>query len=115
MHTTPAPKQPQISSCQWLNSVTPCPQWLGYPTRLSLPINLDWSADSALPEIGSRVHIHMNGFGPAVVRAYFHAKGYLGLVCTPDQPPAWFIKPSSDVSTSHFFGRELDSTRLGPA
>lgn len=114
MHTAPAPKQPQISPCQWLNSVTSCPQWLGYPTRLSLPINLGWSGDSALPEIGSRVHIYMNGFGPAVVRAYFHADGYLGVICQPDEMPDWYQRQAPGITLGHFFGRELEPRRPQP-
>jgi hypothetical protein len=111
----PVPKQPEISSSQWLNSVTPCPQWVGYPTRLSLPIDLDWSGDTAVPEIGSRVHIYMNGFGPAEVKAYFHADGYLGVICQPDQMPDWYQKQAPGVSLAHFFGRELEPRRPMPA
>lgn len=105
--SAPAPKQPEICASQWLNSATPCPQWQGRPTRLSLPLSLAWSADFAVPEIGSRVQVRMNGFGPAVVKAYFHADGYLGLICQPDVLPDWFQKQSPGVTLGHFFGREL--------
>lgn len=117
MTITPAsaPKQPEISSSQWLNSVTPCPQWVGYPTRLSLPIGLDWSGDTAVPEIGARVHIYMNGFGPAEVKAYFHADGYLGVICQPDEMPDWYHKQAPGVTLGHFFGRELEPHTPPPA
>lgn len=116
MKITPAstPKQPEVSPCQWLNSVTPCPQWVGYPTRLSLPIDLIWSGDTAVPVIGSRVHIYMNGFGPATVRAYFHADGYLGVICQPDEMPDWYKKQSPGVTLGHFFGRELEPRKPTP-
>ncbi|GAA3980036.1 hypothetical protein [Hymenobacter antarcticus] len=111
----PAPKQPEICPSQWLNSVTPCPQWIGYPTRLSLPIDLIWSADFAVPEIGSRVHIYMNGFGPAEVKAYFHADGYLGVICQPDEMPDWYKKQAPGITLGYFFGRELEPRKPTPA
>ena len=112
--SVPAPKQPEISSSQWLNSVTPCPQWVGYPTRLSLPTDLDWSGDAAVPEIGSRVHVYMNGYGPAEVKAYFHADGYLGVICQPDEMPDWHQKQAPGVALGHFFDRELEPLRPTP-
>ena len=110
----PAPKQPEICPSQWLNSVTPCPQWIGYPTRLSLPIDLIWSGDTAVPAIGSRVHIYLNSFGPATVRAYFHADGYLGVICQPDEMPDWYKKQAPGVTLGHFFGRELEPRKPTP-
>ena len=56
----------------------------------------------------------MNSFGPATVRAYFHADGYLGVVCQPDEMPDWYKKQSPGVTLGHFFGRELEPRRPTP-
>lgn len=105
------PKQPQINSGQWLNAQTPAPEWVGYPTVLSLPLNLQWTSTRAVPVVGARVHIYFNRFGSATVRAYFHAEGYLGLICEPDELPEWFKEQNPGVTLVHVFGREIDRSR----
>ncbi|WP_345237628.1 hypothetical protein [Hymenobacter saemangeumensis] len=82
---------------------------------MSLPIDLEWSGTTAVPPIGSRVHIYMNGFGAAEVKAYFHADGYLGVICQPDEMPDWYQKQAPGVTLGHFFGRELEPRQRTPA
>lgn len=104
---TPASAGPQISSLDWTGEPDQCPKWIGFPTRTGLPADLKWSGEGAVPAIGSRVEITMNDLGPAEVKAYFHSDGYLGVICAPDQLPAWYQKQSPGVTLGHFFGREL--------
>lgn len=89
-------------------SAPTAPQWLAVQTLAELPANLIWSGSQPVPAIGARVRVYMNSFGPALVRAYFHAEGYLGVVCLPDQLPAWFQQQNLGVQEGHFFRRELE-------
>ncbi|MFD2719900.1 hypothetical protein ACFST9_14320 [Hymenobacter monticola] len=109
----PAPKQPQIIPLDWVGDPEQCPQWVGFPTRAGLPAGLKWSGKGEVPAIGARVHIYMNGIGPAEVKAYFHAEGWLGVLCQPDTMPEHLRKHG--VTLGHFFGRELEPYTPGPA
>lgn len=111
----PAAKQPTISLISWAGAPEQCPQWVGHPTRENFPAGLSWSGDSEVPAIGARVHIYMNDFGPATVRAYFHAEGFLGVLCAPDTMPAWLRESSPSVTMGHFFGRELEPRKVKAA
>jgi hypothetical protein len=106
---SPASKGPEISLLDWAGEPEQCPAWIGFPTRTGLPADLKWSGPGLVPAIGARVVITMNSFGPALVKAYFHAEGYLGVICAPDQLPAWYQKQSPGVTMGHFFGRELEA------
>lgn len=109
--TASTTKQPEISPLDWAGDPQLCPKWVGFPTRAGLPAGLIWSGSGAVPAIGEHVHLCLNGFGPAEVKAYFHADGYLGVVCAPDELPAWFRQQKPGVTLGHFFGRELDAFR----
>jgi hypothetical protein len=109
----PAPKQPEISPLVWAGDPEQCPKWIGYPSRLCLPQSIIWSGAGSVPSIGARVHIYMNSIGPATVRAYFHADGYMGVICEPDTMPEHLRKHG--VTLAHFFGRELEPYLPGPA
>ncbi|MDF7815488.1 MULTISPECIES: hypothetical protein [Hymenobacter] len=104
----PTPKQPEISPLDWVGDPEKCPKYVGFPTRNGLPPVLIWSGEGQVPAIGARVHIYMNSFGPAVVKAYFHADGYLGVLCAPEVLPDWFQRQSPGVTLVHIFGRELE-------
>lgn len=108
----PAPKQPQVSPQDWAGDPAQCPQWVGFPTRAGLPAGLSWSGSGEVPAIGARAHIYTNSYGSAKVIAYFHADGYLGVICQPDTMPARLA--THGVTQGHFFGRELESYRPGP-
>lgn len=90
------------------------PQWTAVQTLADLPADLTWSGTQPVPAIGARVRVYMNSFGSALVKAYFHAEGYLGVVCLPDQLPAWFQQQNPGVQEGHFFGRELEPFRPLP-
>lgn len=108
----PAPQQPQISPLDWVGDPDQCPPWVGFPTRAGLPADLRWSGSGVVPAIGARVHIYMSSYGPAEVKAYFHAEGYAGVICQPDQMPARL--QAYGVTLGHFFGRELEPYHPGP-
>lgn len=109
----PAPKQPEISPLDWAGDPQQCPQWVGFPTRAGLPAGLNWSGSGEVPVIGARVHVYLNGIGPAEVKAYFHGEGYLGVLCQADTMPEHLRKHG--VTLGHFFGRELEPYSPGPA
>ena len=109
----PAPQQPHISPLDWAGAPEQCPKWVGFPTRAGLPAGLTWSGRGEVPVIGARVHIYMNSFGPAEVKAYFHADGFLGVICQPDTMPERLQRHG--VTLGHFFGRELEPYTPGPA
>jgi len=104
--------QPIIRTVEWAGDREQCPQGIGYPSRQSLPTDLIWSGAGDVPAIGARVHIYMNGFGPAEVRAYFHCEGYLGVLCAPDQMPDWYRKQAPGITLGHFYGKELEPRRI---
>ena len=108
---SPAVQQPQISPLDWAGEPQLCPKWVGFPSRAGLPASLIWSGEGEVPALGTCVHIYMNGFGSAEVKAYFHADGYLGIICQPLEMPGWYQKQSPSVTLGHFFGRELDPFR----
>lgn len=89
---------------------TPAPvaAWQSAATLAELPAALRWSGTQPIPGIGARVHAYMNGFGAGVVRAYFHADGWLGVVVAVDVLPEWFTKQNPGITEGHFFGRELE-------
>ncbi|MGI4741286.1 MAG: hypothetical protein ACRYG7_39475 [Janthinobacterium lividum] len=96
-------------------STPTAPHWVGVQTLAELPAGLTWSGTQPVPAIGARVHLYLNSFGPAQVTAYFHADGYLGVVCAPEVLPAWFQQQSPGVREGHFFGIELEPFRPVPA
>lgn len=100
-------QHPQVSALPWHGDREQCPRWVGFPTRESLPADLIWSGAGELPAIGSKVNIYMNSYGPATVDGYFHADGYLGVICSPDTLPDWFKKQCPGVTKAHLFGIDL--------
>lgn len=100
--------QPQISPVAWSNPTEPCPEFVGFLSRESLPACLIWSGRQPVPAIAARVHIYLNSIGPAEVKAYYHADGFLGVICQPDTRPAWWQKQMPGVTAGHVTGRELD-------
>ncbi len=115
MSSATTPQQPEIRPLAWAGDPQLCPLWVGFPTCAGLPAGLKWSGDGAVPAIGARVHIYLNGFGLATVKAYFHSEGYLGVICAPDVLPDWYQQQAPGITLGHFFGRELEPRRLTPA
>ncbi|MCA8833295.1 hypothetical protein [Hymenobacter pini] len=107
--------QPTLSPTAWAGEPQACPAWVGFPSLTEFPAGLLWSGRGEVPAIGDRVHIYLNGFGAAEVKAYFHAEGFLGVVCAPEVLPAWFQRQCPGVTLGHCFGRELEPYQPAPA
>lgn len=105
---TSAPNQPQLSATAWSDTSRPCPVLIGFPSRVNFPQGLIWSGSGEVPEVGQRVHIYLNGVGGAVVEAYFHFDGYLGVLVAPDTIPAHVV----GQRVFHAYGIELEPRRL---
>lgn len=103
-----APNQPQLSPAAWSDTTQPAPVLIGFPSRENFPQGLLWSGCGEVPAVGQRVRIHLNNIGEAMVRAYFHYDGYLGVLVAPDQMPAHL----SGVRTCHAYGVDLEPRRL---
>lgn len=56
---------------------------------------LKWSATFALPEIGQRIYVTMNGIGYAEVKGYFSSDGYVGVMTLAENPPKWLVKQNA--------------------
>ncbi|WP_426491310.1 hypothetical protein [Hymenobacter sp. 102] len=110
-----AARQPTLSPTAWTGEPQACPAWVGFPSLAGFPAGLQWSGRGQVPAIGARVSIYLNGFGPAEVKAYFHAEGFLGVVCAPEVLPAWFQRQCPGVTLGHCFGRELEPYQPAPA
>lgn len=52
---------------------------------------LNWSAKFPLPRIGDRIHITMNGIGPANVVGFFKEEGFIGVMTKAINPPQWLV------------------------
>ena len=110
-----AARQPTLSPTAWIGEPQACPAWVGFPSLAGFPAGLQWSGRGQVPAIGDSVHIYLNSFGPAEVKAYFHAEGFLGVVCAPETLPAWFQRQCPGVTLGHCFGRELEPYQPTPA
>jgi hypothetical protein len=60
-----------------------------------------WSGKAAVPAIGTRVNVTINGLGQGIVEAYFIESVYLGVYVKLENPPAWWVKQTAGKT----FGR----------
>ncbi len=60
-----------------------------------------WSGAGPIPEIGTRVQVRMNGFGPGVVLGHGIEHGYAYVLVLPD------TQPEGGLALVHVFGAEL--------
>ena len=83
---------------------------------MTLTEDVKWSGSEAIPKIGSKVHVAMNGLGPAIVKGYFVQEGWLGLKVSFTKPPQWWLKQNKEAiekgdTLGHIFGAELKGER----
>lgn len=64
---------------------------------------LKWSACFPLPAIGSRVYVTMNGIGWSVVKGYWSAAGWLGVMTLPENPPAYLRKQQREMNRTGMY------------
>lgn len=77
-----------------------------------------WSADFEVPAVGDDIVIRVNGIGRAKVVGYATHGGYLGVMCVPHSPPAWWGRqngPSSAENAALAFGSEIAPILPGEA
>lgn len=81
-----------------------------YTRDLASNDQLKWSAAFEASAIGDTVLIRLNGIGLAKVVGYATHGGYLGVMCVPCSPPAWWIRqngPASEGNAALAFGAEI--------
>lgn len=62
-----------------------------------------------LPQIGDRVIVTFNGFGPGTVVGFFVESGYVGLEVRVDKRPDWHIRQNGDRHPHPLcFGAEIE-------
>lgn len=67
--------------------LAPTPEFEAAPRLTMLPGGLHWSGQGQVPQVGATVTVSREGHsGPAQVKAYCHAAGFLGLVVEMQQP-----------------------------
>jgi hypothetical protein len=94
-------------------NLTECPQWRAYPAHAppaDPPPALPYWAPRTFavpPAIGTRVHVTMNGFGPATVVGYLVEHGFVGLHVRPDVRPAWHVKQAPGRDVICVYGTEI--------
>lgn len=72
-----------------------------------------WSGKESIPEIGTRVRVAMNEFGPGMVVGRTVNEGYVGVHVHLDKLPDWFVKQTKEKRgtvpspVQMFFGIDL--------
>jgi hypothetical protein len=69
---------------------------------------IKWSGKMPVPEVGDRINVRMNGFGPSTVMGYLPLHGWLGLAVRPDVRPDWLIKQDPERHVILVFGAEIE-------
>ena len=73
-------------------------------------LSLKWSAPFDPPPIGADVILRINAIGLAKIVGYATLDGYLGLMTTPYNPPAWWVEqngPPGEAAPALAFGAEV--------
>ena len=73
---------------------------------------LAWASTKAIPAIGSKLNVKINGIGESIVKKYFVEYGFIGMLVTPQNPPAWYIKQNGADSECHVFPAECEELRV---
>lgn len=75
------------------------------------PRGVKWSGAGAVPAIGARVNVKINGMGPGTVIGYFVEpepdNGWLGVKVTLDKRPDWHVRQNPDRPFTLVFGAEI--------
>ncbi len=81
-----------------------------YTRDLTSQDQFKWSAEFEIPAIGNDIVIRVNGIGRANVVGYAAHGGYLGVMCVPHSPPAWWVRqngPASAENAALAYGAEI--------
>ncbi len=67
--------------------------------------SVEWSGAGAIPAVGTKVNVGLNGLGPGEVTGHYVHDGFIGLVVKIDKEPEWFKKNGGNPA--YVFGLEL--------
>ena len=72
---------------------------------------LAWVSTKSIPAIGSKLNVKINGIGESIVKKYFVEYGFIGMLVTPQNPPAWYIKQNGKGADCHVYPAECEELR----
>ena len=72
---------------------------------------LQWVTNKPIPAVGSEVEVKINGIGRSIVLKYFVEHGFIGMLVTPQNPPAWYIKQNGEGADCHVYPAECEELR----
>ena len=75
---------------------------------------LAWISTKAIPAIGSKLNVKINGIGESIVKKYFVEYGFIGMLVTPQNPPAWYINQNGEGADCHVYPAECEELRPTP-
>lgn len=87
-------------------------------TKIEQPIGsytefekLAWVSTKAIPKIGTKLNVKINGIGESIVKKYFVEYGFIGMLVTPLNPPTWYIKQNGEGADCHVYPAEVEELR----
>lgn len=75
---------------------------------------LAWVSTKAIPAIGTKLNVKINGIGESIVKKYFVEYGFIGMLVQPLDPPAWYIKQNGADEPCHVYPAETEELRPIP-
>ena len=72
---------------------------------------LAWVSTKAIPAIGTKLNVKINGIGESIVKKFFVEYGFIGMVVQPIDPPAWYIKQNGADEPCHVYPAETEELR----
>ena len=73
---------------------------------------LAWVSTKAIPAIGTKLNVKINGIGESIVKKYFVEYGFIGMLVQPLDPPAWYIKQNGADEPCHVYPAETEELRV---
>ena len=67
---------------------------------------LAWICDKAIPAIGTKLNVKINGIGESIVKKYFVEHGFIGMIVQPLNPPSWYVNQNGADEPCHVFPAE---------
>lgn len=81
--------------------------------KIEQPVNsytefekLAWVSTKAIPAIGTKLNVKINGIGESIVKKYFVEHGFIGMLVKPLNPPAWYISQNGADAECHVYPAE---------
>jgi len=81
--------------------------------KIEQPVNsytefekLAWVSTKAIPAIGTKLNVKINGIGESIVKKYFVEHGFIGMLVKPLNPPTWYISQNGEDAECHVYPAE---------